>query len=240
MFLSTSVFCSRTLQQPFSMPGFQTTRIDSFIELSEQPGAHRHNGVTAVLWRRRHTAAGGLPTEWEQSHVPIIRAFMAHTGGFETVTGRFWILLSRQRMRTLSGKTRGVLISITKDRWERIGCAEVLAIDGYHGNLVLTGNSEASGDLEVEFQQRSAVGHRVQRSTAAGISSKNARIMPGDLILAAEGSRNTGRSLKPGPQSQQQELAGGGIDRVGAVLSHRHFGLVQSATVATTTTTSLQ
>ncbi|KAM6489413.1 hypothetical protein JOM56_015130 [Amanita muscaria] len=75
-------------------------------------------------------------------------------------------------MRTLSGKTRGVLISITKDRWERIGCTEVLAIDGYHGNLVLTGNSEASGDLEVEFQQRSAIGHRVQRSTAAGIMLK--------------------------------------------------------------------
>ncbi|KAM6490379.1 hypothetical protein JOM56_014143 [Amanita muscaria] len=168
---STSVFCSRTLQQPFLMP-VSSNYLNSWA----------HIDIMASL-----PFFGEGDTPPREGYQLNGNSLMFRTSW--TIRDGPKILLSRQRMRTLSGKTHGVLISITKDCWERIGCTEVLAIDG---------NSEASGDLEVEFQQHSAVGHRVQRSTAAGISSKNARIMPGDFILAAEGSRNTGRSLKPG------------------------------------------
>ncbi|KAM6489930.1 hypothetical protein JOM56_014509 [Amanita muscaria] len=147
---STSVFCSRTLQQPFSMP-VSSNYLNSWA----------HIDIMASL---PFFGEGDTPP-WEgyQLNGNSLMFRTSHRTSW-TIRDGPKILLSRQRMRTLSGKTRGVLISITKDRWERIGCTEVLAIDG---------NSEASGDLEVEFQQRSAVGHRVPRSTAAGITPSN-------------------------------------------------------------------
>ncbi|KAM6491551.1 hypothetical protein JOM56_012943 [Amanita muscaria] len=172
---STSVFCSRTLQQPFSMPVSLNylnswAHIDIMASLpffgeGDTPPreGYQLNG-NSLMFR-------SLERSWRIQ--VVLKWLRAASGTSWTIRDGTKILLSRQRMRTLSGKTRGVLFSITKDRWERIGCSEVLAIDGYHGNLVLTGNSEASGDLEVEFQQRSAVGHRVQRSTAAGITPSN-------------------------------------------------------------------
>ncbi|KAM6491399.1 hypothetical protein JOM56_013173 [Amanita muscaria] len=77
---STSVFCSRTLQQPFSMP-VSSNYLNSWAHIDIMASLPFFGEGDTPPWEGYQLNGNSL----------MFRAFMAHTGGFEMVTGRFWV-----------------------------------------------------------------------------------------------------------------------------------------------------